>query len=161
MRSFGATSRARIVALLILFAAARVQAAEPLLGTWKMTSQTVDGHATDPDPVTLRIFKSGDGFEFDYSVPVNNINFVGTKFTSVHLDGTEGDIRDSHGQKIGIVKIAKSGPSQYKTMIQGSNRPAAVGKLSVSADGKTLTSEADATTPGKESTHAVQVFSRR
>jgi hypothetical protein len=150
-----------MVALLIVLAAAQARAAEPLVGTWKMTSQVVNGHAADPDPVTLRIFKSGDGFEFDYSVPVNNINFVGTRFTSVRLDGTEGDIRDSHGKKIGIVKITKSGSSQYKAIIQGPNRPTAVGKITISADGKTLTSEADAAMPGKESTHAVQVFSRR
>lgn len=152
---------ARNAIVLFLFATAQLWAAEPLLGTWKMTSQLVDGQKTDPDPVTLRVIESGGALEFDYSVPVNNVNFVGTKFTSVRLDGSEGEIRNSHGDKIGTVKITKLGPSQYKAVIEGPSRPAATGKITISPDGKILTSDSEATTAGEHSTRAVQVFARR
>jgi hypothetical protein len=147
--------------VLFLFATAPVWAAEPLIGTWKMSSQVVDGQKTDPDPVTLRVLDSGGGaLEFDYSVPVNNVNFVGTKFTSVRLDGSSGDIRNSHGDKIGVVKITKVGPSQYKAIIEGPSRPTANGTITISPDGKTLTSDSATTKAGQAGVHAVQVFAR-
>lgn len=144
----------------LLFTAVQAWAAEPLIGTWKMASQTVDGQKTDPDPVTLRVFESGGTLEFDYSVPVNNVNFVGTKFTAVRLDGSAGEIRNSHGDKIGTVKITKVGAAEYRAVIEGPSRPTATGRISISADGKTLTSDSQATAAGKGSTRAVQIFTR-
>jgi len=81
---------------------------------------------------------------------------VSTTFTSVHLDGSESDVKDARGKKVGTVKITKSGPSEYKAVIQGPNRPTASSKLTVSPDGKTLTSES-----GSGTATAVQVFSRQ
>ena len=146
----------RTAILLILLSTARAWAAEPLLGTWKLASQVVNGQKVDSDPLMLRIYKSGDGLEFAYSVPVNNIFFVSTTFTSVHLDGSESDVRDARGKKVGTVKITRAGPSEYKAVIEGPNRPTASSKLTVSPDGKTLTSES-----GVGTAAAVQVFSRQ
>jgi len=148
----------RLAILLLLLSNVPAWAAEsePLLGTWKLVSQVVNGQKTDSDPLMLRIYKSGDALEFAYSVPVNNIFFVSTTFTSVHLDGSESDVKDARGKKVGTVKITKSGPSEYKAVIQGPNRPTASSKLTVSPDGKTLTSES-----GSGTATAVQVFSRQ
>lgn len=119
-------------------------------------SQVVNGEKVDSDPLMLRIYKSGDALEFAYSVPVNNIFFVSTTFTSVHLDGSESDVKDARGKKVGTVKITKTGPLEYKALLQGPNRPTASSKLTISADSKTLTSES-----GRGTSAAVQVFSRQ
>ena len=147
-------------AFLILLALAQARAAEPLLGTWRLTSQEVGGQTINPEPLTLRITQSGPALEFAYSVPVNNINFVSNRYVS-RLDGTAADVKDVQGTKIGTIKITRTAPLQYSVIMQGQNRPSVSGKMTVSADGKTLTSESDANVPGRGSVHTVQVFSAR
>jgi hypothetical protein len=147
-------------AVILLLAAAQAWAAEPLVGVWQLKSQEVGGQQTDADQLTLRIVQRGNAFEFGYSLPVNNIQFVSMSFAS-HLDGTEADIKNSQGNKIGTVKVTKAGGSLYKVVLQGPNRPTAVGTMTVSADGKTLTCESDATLPSQGPTHTHQVFSRQ
>jgi hypothetical protein len=81
---------------------------------------------------------------------------------AVKLDGGEADVKNANGEKIGTVQIVSAGPSQYKLTLKGPNRPDSSGKLSVSGDGKTLTSEQD-TAPGgstARSIHSKQMFSR-
>ncbi len=153
---------ARLVrtSLLVLFAAASLPAAEPLLGTWKLTSQVVNNQKMTTEDLTLRIYKAGDGLEFAYSVPLNNVHFVSARFTSVHLDGSAADVQDAQGKKVGTVKITKSGPSEYKAVIEGPNRPTASAKMTVSADGKTLISESNSKMSGKGLTTTLQTFSR-
>jgi hypothetical protein len=145
--------------LSFLLSTPQAWAAEPLVGRWLLKSQDVAGQQTDADPLTLRIVQRGNTFEFGYSLPVNNIQFVSMSFAS-HLDGTEADVKNSQGNKIGTVKITKAGGSVYKVVLEGPNRPSAVGTMTVSADGKTLTSDSEANVPGKGSTHTRQVFSR-
>src|ERR1700731_4173976 len=70
--------------LIFLLSTAEAWAAEPLVGRWLLKSQDVGGQQTDADPLTLRIVQRGNTFEFGYSVPVNNIQFVSMSFTS-HL----------------------------------------------------------------------------
>ena len=152
-------SRALAGAALFLLAAVQAWAVEPLVGRWLLKSQEVGGQQTDADPLTLRIVQRGNEFEFGYSVPVNNIQFVSMSFAS-HLDGAEADVKNSQGNKIGTVKISKAGAGIYKVVLEGPNRPSAVGTMKVSSDGKTLTSESDANVPGKGSTHTRQIFSR-
>ena len=150
---------ALIVGLLVATVMPSV-AAEPLIGTWHLVSQTVKGQKQDPDRLTLRIYQSGDSLEFAYSVPINNINFVGTRFTSVHIDGPEGDIKDGQSNKIGTVKLTRTGPMQYQCVIQGHYRPTASTKLTLSNGGKTLTSESIPAGSAQGPPIAVQVFSR-
>ena len=144
----------------LLFTASLACAAEPLVGTWKLTSQNIDNHPAAIDPVTLRIYPAGDALEFAYSMPVNGVHLVSLKFTSVHLDGGEGKVQNVQGKDVGTVKITRTGPLAYRAVIEGANRPKAVGKMTVSPDRQTLTSESDSTLPGKGATHAVQVFTR-
>jgi hypothetical protein len=146
--------------LILLLAAAQAWAAEPLVGRWLLKSQEVGGQQTDADPLTLRIVQRGNSFEFGYSVPVNNIQFVSMSFAS-HLDGTEAEVKNSQGNKIGTVKITKAGAALYKVVLEGPNRPSAVGTMTVSADGKTLTSESDTNLPRQGPTHTRQIFSRQ
>lgn len=147
--------------LLLLIVSSQLRAAdEPLIGTWKLTSQVVNGQKINTEDLTLRIFKSGDGLEFAYSVPINNVHFVSARFTSVHLDGSSSDVKDAQGNKVGTVKITKAGSSEYKAVIEGPNRPTASAKMTISADGKTLTSESTANVPGKGATTTLQTFAR-
>ena len=146
-------------AAIFLFAAAQAWAVEPLVGRWLLKSQEVGGQQTDTDPLTLRIVQRGNSFEFGYSLPVNNIQFVSMSFVS-NLDGAEADVKNSQGNKIGTVKVAKAGGSLYKVALQGPNRPSAVGTMTVSADGKILTSESDSSMPGQKPIHTRQIFSR-
>ena len=143
-----------------LLTLAQARAAEPLAGTWLLKSQEVAGQKNQPESLTLRIFKSGNGFEFAYSVPVNNIQFVSMQFTS-RLDGTDADVKDAQGNKVGSIKINHTGPSEYSVKLEGANRPTATGKMTVSADGKTLTSESESNVPGRGPVHTLQVFARQ
>ena len=152
--------RPKVLAVfLILLAFAQAKAAEPLAGTWRLKSQNVGGQSVGFEPLTLRITPSGRGFEFAYSVPVNNIQFVSMRYLS-GLDGTEADVKDPQGAKIGSIKISKASPLQYNVTMQGVNRPTVSGKLTVSADRKTLTSDSNANLPGRGETRTVQIFSR-
>lgn len=150
----------RTSVLLLLLVSLALSADEPLIGTWKLTSQVVNGQKITTDDLTLRVLKASDGLEFAYSVPLNNIHFVSTTFTSVHLDGSSSDVKNAQGTKVGTVKITKSGPSEYKAVIEGPNRPTASAKMTISADGKTLTSESTANVPGKGPTTTLQTFAR-
>ncbi len=144
-----------------LTAAAIYAAPIPLVGTWRLDSQEVNGQKTNAEPLTLRITQTGDTLNFAFSVPVNNVYFVSMSY-AVKLDGSEADVKNANGEKIGTVQIVSAGPSQYKVTLKGPNRPDSSGKLTVSADGKTLTSEQD-TAPGGpsgRSIHSRQLFSR-
>ncbi len=145
----------------LLTALAQAATVEHLIGTWTLSSQTIDGRKVDIEPLTLRIYPAGDAFEFAYSTPINGIHLVSMKFIGVHLNGEAGTVQDVKGQKMGTVRVSKVGPLSYKAVIEGANRPKAEGKMTISADDQTLTSESDTTAGGKGVTHAVQVFSRR
>ena len=146
---------------MLLSAAAAFSAPEPIVGTWRLDSQEVNGQARNFEPLTLKITQSGDALAFAFSVPVNNVYFVSMSYTA-KLDGSEADVKNSKGEKIGTVQLSAAGPSQYKLALKGPNRPDSAGKLIVSADGKTLTSETDTVQggPGGRSMHSKQLFSR-
>jgi hypothetical protein len=132
----------------------------PLVGTWRLDSQEVNGQKTNSEPLTLRITASGDKLNFAFSVPVNNVYFVSMSY-AVKLDGSTADVKNANGEKIGTVQITPAGQSEYKVALKGPNRPDSSGTLTVSADGKTLTSDQD-TTPGGSSgrsIHSRQIFS--
>ena len=136
-------------------------AAEPLVGRWLLTSQQVGGQTMPIDELTLRITPSGQMLEFAYSVPVRDIQFVSLRFAA-KPDGTQADVTDANGKKVGTVKVTKTSPARYKVVLEGQGRPTASGGMTVSADGKTLTSESDSTKPGQTAaTHMVQVFVRQ
>ena len=150
-----------VVCLTVLVSALPIHAAEPLVGRWVLTSQEVAGQKVAADDLTLRITPAGKALEFAYSVPVNKIQFVSLRF-SVRLDGTEADVTNGKSQKIGTVKLTKAGAFSYGIVIAGPNRPTASGTMTVSADGRTLKSESDATPRGRSApVHTVQVFSRQ
>lgn len=157
-------SRARagmIRFLIVLLLAVPIQAAEPLSGRWLLVSQEIGGQKKPTQELMLRVNPAGKAFEFAYSVPVNDIQFVSLKF-SARLDGTEAGVTNANGQKIGTVKVTKSGPAQYKIILQGPNRPTASGIMTVSADGKTMRSESDSRGRGEAGViHTVQVFARQ
>jgi hypothetical protein len=154
--------QALVVFLAVAFAATAIYAAPvPLVGTWRLDSQEVNGQKTNAEPLTLRVTQSGDTLSFAFSVPVNNVYFVSMSY-AVKLDGAEAEVKNANGEKIGTVQIVPAGPAQYKITLKGPNRPDSSGRLTVSPDGKTLTSEQD-TAPGgpsARSIHSRQLFSR-
>ncbi|MGD1070227.1 MAG: hypothetical protein ABSB15_08810 [Bryobacteraceae bacterium] len=149
------------IGLVIMLSAGPAWAAEPLLGRWLLVSQEIGGQKTEVDELTLRVVPAGQTIEFAYSVPVNNIQFVSLRFVA-RPDGTEAEVTNANGQKIGTVKVTRSGASQYRVVLQGQNKPTASGTMTVSADGKTLTSESESKQPGQSAvTRMVQVFARQ
>jgi hypothetical protein len=142
----------------VLLAATAYGAAEPLIGTWRLESQEVNGQKTNGEALTLKVSEAGDKLAFAFSVPVNNVYFVSTTYTA-KLDGSEADVKNARGEKIGTIQLSLAGPSQYKLILKGPNRPDSSGKLTVSPDGKTLTSEADTMQAGR-AVHSKQFFSR-
>src|SRR5580700_11183531 len=148
-------------AAMVLLAAGVYAAPEPLVGTWRLDRQEIDAQETNPEPLTLKVSESGDKLAFAFSVPVNNVYFVSMTYT-VKLDGSEAEVKNSRGDKIGTVQITSGGPSQYKLILKGPNRPDSAGKLTVAPDGKTLISETDTVQGGQggRSMHSKQLFSR-
>jgi hypothetical protein len=147
-----------ISASLIVLAAGVYAASVPLVGTWRLDRQEINGEATNAEPLTLKVSQAGDKLAFAFSVPVNNVYFVSMTYT-LKLDGSEADVKNAQGEKIGTVQMTAGGPSQYKLTLKGPNRPDGSGKLTVSPDGKTLTSEADSIQAGR-AIHTKQTFSR-
>jgi hypothetical protein len=153
--------QASLLAAMVLLATAAYAAPEPLLGTWRLDSQEVNGQKTDAEPLTLKVSQAGDKLAFAFSVPVNDVYFVSMTYT-VKLDGSEADVKNAKGDKVGTIQMTVGGPAQYKLILKGPNRPDSSGKLTVSPDGKTLTSETDTVQGGQggRSMHSRQLFSR-
>jgi len=145
-------------ALFSLALLAAGEAAEPLVGIWRLDSQELNGQKKDIEPLTLRISPDGDKLLFAFAVPVNHIDFVSMTYTA-KLDGTEADVKNAQQVKVGTVQITRAQPSLYKFVLKGGNGRESVGHLTVSPDGKTLTSESDAT-QGGQAAHLMQSFSR-
>src|ERR1700733_1754368 len=148
-------------ACVALMVASAFAAPEPLLGTWRLDSQEVNGQKTNSEPLTLKISQSGDKLAFAFSVPVNNVYFVSMTYT-VKLDGSQADVKNAKGDKVGTVQITPGGPSEYQLVLKRPNGPDSSGRLMVSPDGKTLTSEQNTVQagPGGRSIHSKQLFSR-
>jgi len=136
-------------------------ATNPLMGTWRLQSQEINGQTQKSEPLTLKISQAGDKLTFAFSVPVNNVYFVSMSYTA-KLDGSDADIKSANGEKIGTVQVRAVAPFQYKITMRGPNRPQSSGTLIVSADSKTLISEQSANQPGSSGTtmHSKQIFSR-
>jgi hypothetical protein len=148
----------RKLAAVLLFAGSVLCAAEPIAGKWHLDRQEVNGKTTNSEPLVLQVTPSGDQFAFAFSLPVNSIYFVSMSYT-VRFDGSEADVKNAQGEKIGTIKMTRAGASQYKLTIRGLNRPVSNGTLTVSADGKTLTSESDSADTSHPA-HVTQSFSR-
>ena len=152
-----AIQRAAILAAVVVI---QITAAPPppLVGTWRLEQQEINGVASHSEALTLKIAPDGDKLAFAFSVPVNNIYFVSMTYT-LRLDGSDADIKNARGEKMGVVQMTSSGPDQYKLVMKGPNRPDSFGKLTVSPDGKTLISETDAMQGGR-TVHSKQTFAR-
>ena len=131
---------------------------QPLVGTWQLDHQELNGQKRETEPLTLRITPDGDKFIFSFSVLVNNIDFVSMTYTA-KLDGTEADIKNARGEKVGTVQITIPTPSHYTLLLKSEKHPETTVHLTVSADGKTLTSESNSG-PADHTAHLVQSFLR-
>ena len=142
----------RVLSLLACFLITMgdARAAEPLAGTWRLERQELNGEKGNFDPLTLRIAQSGDKLAFAFSVPINNVHYLSISYL-VRLDGAEGDVKNGQGEKLGTIKMVKAGAGRYKFTLSGANRPQSSGTLTVSPDGKHLTSESNG---------LIQVFAR-
>jgi hypothetical protein len=152
-------ARAIVLSIALSTAASPLWAAvEPLVGLWRLQRQEINGTATEFEPLALQISQSGDRLRFAFSVALPEIYFVTTTYI-LRLDGSSADIKNGNDQKIGTIQMTRGGPRQYVLTMKGPNRPDSQGKLTISADGKTLVSESDATQAGR-SVHSKQVFAR-
>ena len=142
--------RVLTLAICLMLAIGDARAAEPIAGTWRLERQELNGEKNTFDPLTLRISQSGDKLAFAFSVPINNVHYLSMSY-SVRLDGPEGDVKNGQGEKLGAIRITKTGGGRYKFTLTGTNRPQTSGTLSVSPDGKHLTSESNG---------LIQVFAR-
>jgi hypothetical protein len=145
-----------VLALLAFCASA--WAAEPLIGAWQLDHQQLNGEKRETEQVILRVSPDGDKYLFAFSVPINNISFVSMSYTA-KLDGTEAEVKNARGFKVGTVQVTTLSPSHYKIVLKGDKRPDSVALLTVSPDGNTLTSDSESKQEGK-SAHLVQWFVR-
>jgi|SRR5689334_6954581 hypothetical protein len=151
-------AQAIVLSIGLITAASPLFAAEPLVGLWRLQRQEINGAPTDFEPLALQISQVGDRLRFAFSVPLPDIYFVTATYT-VRLDGSRADILNGNNQKVGTIEMTRGGPRQYVLTMKGQNRPDSQGKLTISADGKTLISESDATQSGR-SVHSKQTFTR-
>lgn len=135
-----------------------VHAAEPLVGIWRLQTQEINGEKSNTDPLTLQVTQSGDAYTFAFSVPIDDIYFVTLSYT-LRLDGSDAEIKNANGDKIGTIQMRRSGAGQYALTMKGPNRPDSRGTLKIAGDGKTLVSESDATQAGRN-LHSKQTFGR-
>ena len=148
----------RALILAVFAMAACAHAAEPVAGTWLVKSQVLNGEKSTFEPLTLRVSESGDKLLFAFSVPVNRVHYVSMSYL-VRLDGSEADVKNGQGEKLGVIRMTKTSASHYKLTLGGPYRPTTEGKLTVSPDGKSLTSESDVIQAGKPM-HLMQLFQR-
>src|ERR1700678_1941482 len=119
-------------ACVALMVASAFAAPEPLLGTWRLDSQEVNGQKSNSEPLTLKISQSGDKLAFAFSVPVNDVYFVSMTYT-VKPDGTEADVKNARGENVGTIQLSPAGQLQYKLVMKGPNHPDGSGKLTASS----------------------------
>jgi hypothetical protein len=134
-----------------------VWADEPLAGKWLLKHQEVAGKETTSNPLTLAITPAGKSLDFAFIVTVNEKPVVSLKFTTP-LDGSAAEVTGGDGKQMGTAKVSRDGGS-YKVLMEGAGRPAVTTHMTVSPDGKTLTSESDVTTPSGVDVHTEQIFS--
>ena len=152
-------ARAIVLSIGLTMAASPLWAAEPLVGLWRLQRQEINGTAAEFDPLALQISQAaGDRLRFAFSVPMPDVYFVTITYT-LRLDGSGAEIMDGNNQRVGTIQMTRSGPGQYLLTMKGPNKPDTQGKITISADGKTLISESDATQAGR-SVHSKQVFAR-
>ncbi len=138
--------------------ASPARAAEPLVGLWRLQLQEINGQQGNAEPMALQISQAGDKLTFAFSVPMPDIYFVTTTYT-LRLDGSSANIVNGNDQVIGTIQMTRGIAGQYTLTMKGPNMPDAQGTLTVSADGKTLTSESTATRSGR-TVHSKQTFTR-
>lgn len=149
------------IASAVLLISVPAWGAEPIVGRWLLSSQEVNGQKTSTEELMLRVNPNGGAFEFAYSVPVNDIQFVSLRFLA-KLDGTQAEVTNAGGQKIGAVKVTRTGAGRYKVVLEGPGHPTATGAITVSTDGRTLKSESEVSRDNKSApTRTVQYFSRQ
>jgi len=146
----------RAAALLIL-ATSLARASEPIAGKWLLTHQEVAGKETASNPLTLAITPAGKSFDFAFIVTVNDKPVVSLKFTTA-LDGSAAEVTGGDGKQMGTARVSRDGGS-YKVLMEGAGRPAVTTHMTISPDGKSLTSESDVTTPSGVNVHTEQIFS--
>ena len=144
-------------AALVILATLPAWAVEPIAGKWLLKHQEVAGKETASNPLTLAITPSGKALDFAFIVTVNEKPVVSLKFTTP-LDGTEAEVTGGDGKKMGTAKVSKDNGT-YKVLMEGPGRPAVTTNMTVSPDGKTMTSESDVTTPSGVNVHTEQIFS--
>ena len=148
-----------VVGAFCLLAVSQAWAEEPLVGTWQLIYQKVGDMKDMPRPLpALKITQSGTALNFAYSSGLEGRVFM--SFT-VYLDGSEGDIKNDQGGKIGTAKLIKRG-KEYTLVLQSANRPPEPGKIYFrpGEEGKILTMESDVILPdrGPNPTHIFRQF---
>ena len=129
-----------------------------MAGVWRLAQQEINGQRTDFEPLTLRVLENGNQLSFAFSVASQDVDRMSVSYT-LRLDGFDADIKDSNGQKIGIIQMRRGGASGYTFIMKGPNRADSQGTLTVSPDGKTLVSES-ASTQGGRPVQSEQTFRR-
>ena len=147
------------LALAVLVLPSAVRAADALVGTWRLERQEINGESAKSAPMQLSVYEIRDSLSFAFAAQVDG-QFVTTMGYRVLLNGTEADVKNAKGEKIGTVTMTIPGPMQYAITLKRPEQPATIGRLALSADGKTLTSETD-TPRGEQTIHMVQVFARQ
>ena len=141
----------------MILATSLARAGEPIAGKWLLKHQEVAGKETTSNPLTLAITPAGKSLDFAFIVTVNDKPVVSLKFTTP-LDGSAAEVTGGDGKQMGTAKVSRDGGS-YKVLMEGAGRPAVTTHMTVSPDGKTLTSESDVTTPSGVDVHTEQIFS--
>jgi len=125
--------RSALVSVLLL--AVPVSAAEPLTGVWKMRPSGTAGSTTKQ---TMTIEQVADGLKVTTVIDFGNGTGMSTTYVT-KFDGAEVPVY-SEGKVVMKMRGKKTGPNTYEGSISGPGGTSPY-KTTISADGKTMTTE--------------------
>jgi hypothetical protein len=142
----------------LTLAAMPVFAADGIAGTWALKRQELNGEVTQTPPVRLRIYQTADSLSFAFATLVNDA-YVTSMGYRAPIDGSQAEVKNAKGEKMGTVSIKPAGATSYTITMGRPGHADTSGKLTLSADGKTLTAETE-TMEGQTTVRLFQQFTR-
>jgi hypothetical protein len=147
------------VGVLVMTTAATAQTADPVVGTWKLdAAKSTFKPGPGPKSATVTVEPAGKGIK----VSVDAVGADGTPakwgFTT-QRDGKDVPVTGNPAYDTALT--TQEGPTAGTTVYKKDGKPVLTSKLSISADGKTMTLTATGTNPQGQAVTNVTVYTKQ
>lgn len=150
------------IGLLALVGAFNLQAQDnPVVGTWKLNltkSKFDPGPA--PKSLTRTVAAEGDGLKYTFEGVGADGKPLSYGFT-VKFDGKDYPVTGSMPTGADSISAKKQDASHYEATLKKGGKVIGTAKVSISADGKVATVDANGTNAAGAKTHDVQVYDKQ